>query len=79
MNHPFIVKMEYAFQDSKHLYMVFEFMEGGELFQHLQNVRKFDINRTREYAAMIVLALEHIHSKAIIFRDLKPENVLMDR
>ena len=79
LRHPFIVSLQYAFQNSKRFYMVFEFMDGGELFVHLQESGKFNVERTREYAAQILLALEYIHKKGIIYRDLKLENVLMDR
>ncbi|CDW73317.1 rac-beta serine threonine-protein kinase- [Stylonychia lemnae] len=63
------VSLQYAFQNTKRVYMVFEFMEGGELYVHLKESGKFNVERTREYAAQILLALE----------DLKLENVLMDK
>lgn len=78
MDHPFIVALRYAFQTKAKLYMVFDFISGGELFQHLKNVEYFPEERARFYAAEILLALEFLHKKHIIYRDLKPENVLLD-
>ena len=78
ITHPFIVGLYYAFQDETNLYLVTEFMQGGELFYHLHHNKIFSNERTRFYAAEIVLALEHIHSKHCIYRDLKPENILFD-
>ena len=72
--------LEYAFQDLANLYMVMEFVNGGELFYHLHtNTRKgFEQNRAKFYAAQIVLALEHMHNEGVVYRDLKPENILID-
>ena len=53
-------------------------IRGGELFEHLKAARKFDEKRVKFYAAEIILAVEYLHSKNIIYRDLKPENVLLD-
>ena len=78
-NHPFLVSLQYAFQTEEKLYFVMEFMRGGELFQHLQRVKQFTETETKHIAACIVLALGHLHNKDYIYRDLKPENVLMDR
>jgi serine/threonine protein kinase len=55
-----------------------DFLNGGELFYHLRRERRFSEERARFYAAEILLALEHLHSHNIIYRDLKPENVLLD-
>jgi serine/threonine protein kinase len=79
IDHPFIVKLFYAFQDDSKLYLVTEFMQGGELFFHLNKDRFFSEDRTRFYACEIILALEHLHSKGCIYRDLKPENILLDK
>jgi serine/threonine protein kinase len=79
VKHPFIVKIHYAFQTKKHLVLVLDFLCGGELFFHLQRSKRFSESRARFYAAEIGLALEHIHSKNIIYRDLKPENLVLDR
>ena len=78
VNHPFVVKLHYAFQSSENLYFVTDFLNGGELFFHLCNEIRFAEDRARFYAAEMVLALEHLHSNGIIYRDLKPENVLLD-
>ena len=58
--------------------MVFDYIPGGELFQHLKNTEYFPEERARFYAAEILLALEFIHNKHIVYRDLKPENVMLD-
>jgi serum/glucocorticoid-regulated kinase 2 len=78
IDHPFIVKLKYAFQSPKKLHMVMEYCPGGELFYHLSKSNRFDEERTKFYAAQIVLALGHLHKKNVVYRDLKPENVLID-
>ncbi|KAL9647912.1 hypothetical protein ABK040_008183 [Willaertia magna] len=78
INHPFIVKLYYAFQTEEKLYLVLQFLPGGELFYHLKEETKFDVERAKFYAAQIVLAIEHLHKNDIIYRDLKPENVVLD-
>lgn len=78
INHPFIVKLHYAFQTPERLYFVIDFLNGGELFFHLRKETKFHEQRTRFYAAEIILALECLHGNGIIYRDLKPENVILD-
>jgi serine/threonine protein kinase len=55
-----------------------EFINGGDMFYHLRKSKKFDNARTQFYAAEILLAMEYMHSVGIIYRDLKPENVLID-
>eukprot|EP01016_Furgasonia_blochmanni_P007664 TRINITY_DN1306_c0_g4_i1.p1 TRINITY_DN1306_c0_g4~~TRINITY_DN1306_c0_g4_i1.p1 ORF type:complete len:297 (+),score=57.83 TRINITY_DN1306_c0_g4_i1:183-1073(+) len=79
MDHPFIVKLAYAFQNERKLYFALEYCPGGELFNVLQKKRRFSEDVARFYAAQIVLALEHLHSKDVVYRDLKPENVLIDK
>ncbi|KAJ3182552.1 hypothetical protein HDU85_002651 [Gaertneriomyces sp. JEL0708] len=75
---PFIVNMLCTFQDDQNLYMLLEYVCGGELFSHLRKAGKFSNDMTRFYAAEIVLAIEYLHSMDIIYRDLKPENLLLD-
>jgi len=74
---PFLVHMYYAFQTADKLFFVMDFVNGGELFFHLQKEGKFSEDRVRFYVAEIVLGLEYLHSKGIIYRDLKPENLLL--
>eukprot|EP00820_Chromera_velia_P028903 Cvel_11978.t1-p1 / transcript=Cvel_11978.t1 / gene=Cvel_11978 / organism=Chromera_velia_CCMP2878 / gene_product=RAC-beta serine/threonine-protein kinase A, putative / transcript_product=RAC-beta serine/threonine-protein kinase A, putative / location=Cvel_scaffold768:16140-17414(-) / protein_length=425 / sequence_SO=supercontig / SO=protein_coding / is_pseudo=false len=78
ISHPFIVQLVYAFQTAKKLYFVLEYCPGGELFFHLSRAGRFTEVRARFYSAEILLALEHLHSLNIVYRDLKPENVLLD-
>lgn len=75
---PFLVHLVYAFQTPEKLYMVLDYMGGGELFFWLKKDRKFSENRSRLYAAELTLALEALHQQNIVYRDLKPENILLD-
>lgn len=76
--HPFIVNLFGTFQDKKYLYMVLEYVNGGEFFTHLRRAGRLDNNACRFYAASVVLIFEHIHKEDIIYRDLKPENLLLN-
>src|ERR1700736_3579570 len=75
---PFIVSLKFSFQTPTDLYLVTDYMSGGELFWHLQREGKFSEQRAKFYIAELVLALENLHSKGIVYRDLKPENILLD-
>jgi serine/threonine protein kinase len=75
---PFIVQLHFAFQTNQKLYLVMEFLNGGELFHHLRREKVFTEARSAFYAAEIVLALQCLHQNDIIYRDLKPENILLD-
>lgn len=77
--HAFLVTMWGTFQDSKNLYMVMDFVEGGELFSLLRKSQRFPNPVAKFYAAEVTLALDYLHSQHIIYRDLKPENLLLDR
>jgi serine/threonine protein kinase len=79
MDHPFIVTLRYAFQTDDKLYMVTDYCRGGELFFHLKRLRTFSEDMVRFYSAEIVCALDHLHSNHVVYRDLKPENVLLDQ
>jgi serum/glucocorticoid-regulated kinase 2 len=78
LDHPFIMKMYYAFQTPDKLYLVLDYCPGGELFFHLSRYRRFQEPVARFYAAELLLAIGHLHKNGIIYRDLKPENVLLD-
>ena len=78
INNPFIVPLKFSFQSPEKLYFVLAFVNGGELFHHLQKEQRFDINRSRFYTAELLCALECLHGFNVIYRDLKPENILLD-
>jgi serine/threonine protein kinase len=75
---PFIVGLKFSFQTPTDLYLVTDYMSGGELFWHLQKEGRFDEKRAKFYIAELILALEHLHTHDIVYRDLKPENILLD-
>jgi protein-serine/threonine kinase len=79
IKHPFIVRLYFAFQTNEKLFLLTEFISGGEIFFHLRKAGCFSEERTRFYISEIVLALEYLHKKNIIYRDLKPENVLLNK
>jgi len=78
IQHAFIVNLNYAFQTKDKLYMILDYINGGELFYHLKKEGRFAENRVKLYAAEIASALDHLHSLDIVYRDLKPENILLD-
>ncbi|OQV20733.1 Protein kinase DC2 [Hypsibius exemplaris] len=78
LDHPFIVKLFWSKHDSANLYMLLEYAPGGELFSYLRSVRRFSSGAAMFYAAEIILALEYLHERFIVYRDLKPENLLLD-
>jgi p70 ribosomal S6 kinase len=75
---PFICDLLYAFQTGRKLYLILEYLSGGELFVHLEREGILMEDAATFYLAEIVVALEHLHSQGIIYRDLKPENILLD-
>mmetsp|Transcript_7085 Transcript_7085/g.6936 ORF Transcript_7085/g.6936 Transcript_7085/m.6936 type:complete len:194 (+) Transcript_7085:172-753(+) len=78
LRHPFIVNMQYAFQDRENLYLVMDLMPGGDLRYHLSRVRKFSEEQTKFFVACLVIAFEYLHKNNIIHRDIKPENIVLD-
>ncbi|PTD12032.1 Serine/threonine-protein kinase SCH9 [Fusarium culmorum] len=75
---PFIVGLKFSFQTPSELYLVTDYMSGGELFWHLQKEGRFDEKRAKFYIAELILAIQHLHNNDIVYRDLKPENILLD-
>ncbi|XP_066426051.1 RAC-beta serine/threonine-protein kinase isoform X1 [Molothrus aeneus] len=77
--HPFLTALKYAFQTSDRLCFVMEYANGGELFFHLSRERVFPEPRARFYGAEIVSALEYLHSRDVVYRDIKLENLMLDK
>lgn len=77
-DHPYIVTLYYAFQSKDRLFLVMEYCGGGDLLSALTRRKAFTESEAAFYIGEIALALSHLHSKGIVFRDLKPENVVMD-
>lgn len=75
---PFFVKLYSTFQDERYLYMVMEYVPGGELFTYMRDIAKFTIIQAKFYIAEILVALDLLHRSGIVYRDLKPENILLD-
>ncbi|KAI1819578.1 serine/threonine-protein kinase sck1 [Xylaria intraflava] len=75
---PFIVGLKFSFQTQNDLFLVTDYMSGGELFWHLQKEGRFDEKRAKFYIAELILAIQHLHNNDIVYRDLKPENILLD-
>ena len=78
VKNPFVVDLIYAFQTDGKLYLILEYLSGGELFMQLEKEGIFMEDMASFYLTEILLALEHLHSEGIIYRDLKPENILLD-
>jgi len=77
--HPFIIGLQYSFKTEDRLCFVMEYVNGGELYFHLRKEFHFTQDRTRFYAAEIISAISYLHKRGIIYRDLKPENLLLDK
>ncbi|XP_072277567.1 ribosomal protein S6 kinase alpha-1 isoform X4 [Pyxicephalus adspersus] len=78
VHHPFIVRLHYAFQTEGKLYLILDFLRGGDLFTRLSKEVMFTEEDVKFYLAELALGLDHLHSLGIIYRDLKPENILLD-
>lgn len=76
-NHPFIVSLHYAFQNSQKLYMVMDFVQGGDFFTLMRKFRRLPEEWVRLYVLQVAMALQHLHDREIVYRDLKPENILL--
>jgi len=78
-NHPFIVKLNYAFQTSSKLFLIIEYCPNCDLSKHLIQEKRFKEQKAKFYMCELILALEYLHKKDVIFRDLKPGNLLLDK
>lgn len=78
LRHPFVVSLHWAFQTSTHLFLVLDFCGGGELFYHMLQRGRFEEPDSMFYFCEILLGLEYLHSQKVLYRDLKPENCLLD-
>jgi serine/threonine protein kinase len=78
LKHPFIVNMQYSFQDRDNLYLVMDLLAGGDLRYHLGRQKVFTEEQTRFFAACIITGLEALHNNGVIHRDIKPENLVLD-
>ncbi|XP_069053593.1 cAMP-dependent protein kinase catalytic subunit PRKX isoform X2 [Lepisosteus oculatus] len=79
VNHPFLIRLFWTHHDDRFLYMLMDYVPGGELFSYLRNMGRFNNSTGLFYSAEIICAIEYLHSKEIVYRDLKPENILLDR
>jgi protein kinase A len=78
LKHPFLVNMVYAFQDRLNLYLVMDYMPGGDLRFQLGRCDRFPENVVKFFVCCILLSLQYLHGNNIIHRDLKPENIIFD-
>ena len=78
VDHPYLLRLRYAFQTPSTLFLITPFLPGGELFHHLRLAGRFSEELACFYAAEVVLGLGHLHGLDIVYRDLKPENILLD-
>lgn len=78
LKNPFIVKLHRTFQDRENLYLLMEYVPGGEFFNYIRQNFQLSNPVARFYAAEIILAIEYLHHQKILYRDLKPENILLD-
>jgi serine/threonine protein kinase len=78
ISHPFIVNIKYSFQSETKLYLIMEYLSGGEIYYHLRKTKYFSEKTAKFYLAQLVCVLDFLHENGIIYRDLKPENLVLD-
>ena len=78
LDHPFILKLFSSMQDDRYIYFVLELLQGGELFTWLRKSGRFDEKDSKFFGAQVVLGFWHMHTKKVAYRDLKPENLVLD-
>uniref|UniRef100_A0A3B5MVK8 Protein kinase X-linked n=1 Tax=Xiphophorus couchianus TaxID=32473 RepID=A0A3B5MVK8_9TELE len=78
ISHPFLIRLFWTHHDDRFLYMLMDYVPGGELFSYLRSRGRFSNATGLFYTSEIVCAIEYLHSKEIVYRDLKPENILLD-
>jgi serine/threonine protein kinase len=76
---PFVAELHAVFQDENSVYLLLDYVPGGELFSHLRANKKFDVPVAQFYAMEVACALHHMHQTFVLYRDLKPENILVNR
>ena len=78
VDNPFLINLDFVFQDEFRVYFLMPFVKGGMIFEHLQNLEKaFTEEQVKFFIMQVAIAIGHLHEKKVIYRDLKPENVLV--
>jgi serine/threonine protein kinase len=77
LKHPFLIQLHFSFQTATELFLVMDYYPGGDLATQLARNHRFSLDRARFYAAEMILGIEELHAHGIVYRDLKPENVLL--
>ena len=78
LDHPFLIKLHWAFQSTHELFFVMDICTGGELFFHLLQHRRFSEKQAKFFMCEILLGFQYMHERDIVYRDIKPENILVD-
>ena len=79
LHHPFIINMSYAFQDRENLYLIMDYLDGGDLRYHIGKKGRFSEAESKFFIANLIIGLEYMHNNNVIHRDIKPENLVLDK